>query len=102
MCDLDFADDIVLMTDTIEDNQLFLSTVELCAEDVGLFINKNKTEFIVVGTPVQSGLSVLSGPIKKVDDFKYLGSYIMNSQKDISVRIGIAWASYFSNDVLSY
>ena len=36
---------------------------------------------------------MLSGPIKKVEDFKYLGSYIMNSQKDISVRIGIAWAS---------
>jgi hypothetical protein len=93
LCDLDFADDIVLCTDNIVDNQLFLSAVELCAEEIGLFINKNKTEFIVVGKAVQNGLSILSGPIKQVEDFKYLGSFIMNSKKDISVRVGIAWTS---------
>ena len=31
------------------------------------------------------------GPIKEVEDFKYLGSWIINSKKDISVRTAIAW-----------
>jgi len=36
-------------------------------------------------------LSLSSGPIKQVDDFKYLGSWLMDSSKDFSVRKALAW-----------
>jgi len=96
LSDLDFADDIVLCTGNIENNQKFLDAVEFCAADIGLFINRKKTEFIAVGRALLAcsvGLSVKEGSIKQVDDFKYLGSWIMNSKKDIGVRIGIAWST---------
>ena len=33
------------------------------------------------------------GSIKRVDDFKYLGHWIMDSRKDLLARIGQAWAA---------
>ena len=38
--------------------------------------------------------------IKQVDDFKYLGSYLSNSAKDINVRIGCAWEAIRKLDSL--
>ena len=32
-------------------------------------------------------------PLKKVDDFKYLGSWVDNSEKDIKTRKAQAWAA---------
>ena len=37
--DIDFADDIALLPDTIEKTQLLLLRVELAAESIGLHIN---------------------------------------------------------------
>jgi hypothetical protein len=39
LSDLDFADDIVLLTNNVVDNQNFLSIVEESAEEICLFIN---------------------------------------------------------------
>ena len=35
--------------------------------------------------------------IKKVDDFKYLGSYIGSTEHDINIRISKAWANNLNN-----
>ena len=32
--------------------------------------------------------------ISTVDDFKYLGSYIRSSEKDIDMRIGLTWTAF--------
>jgi hypothetical protein len=98
--DLDYADDIVLLSDNLDDAQLLLSTVEEVAEQIGLVINHKKTEFIALGSildellnDVSKGLFLKAGPIECVEDFKYLGSWVMSSSKDISVRIPLAWAA---------
>jgi hypothetical protein len=55
---------------------------------IDLYINEKKT---VGNSNVSHMLSVKEGPIKEVEDFKYLGSWIIKSRKDISVRTAIAW-----------
>ena len=37
-------------------------------------------------------------PLEEVDDFKYLGSYIASTSRDIDVRIGLAWKALQSLD----
>jgi hypothetical protein len=33
-------------------------------------------------------------PIEIVEDFKYLGSYMASTDKDINARIALAWAAF--------
>ena len=59
-----------------------LSAIEATALKVGLRINLSKTEFLLVGTwtePVT--ISLASGSIKQVTDFKYLGSWLIDCSK---------------------
>ena len=46
ICDIDFADDIALLSNTLEQAQLLLSRVESSAKKIGLHINNSKTEYI--------------------------------------------------------
>ena len=89
----DFADDIAILSSNLTNGQILLSAIEREASKVRLIINRKKTEFIVVGdikVPPNS-LLVCDGPIKQVDDFKYLGSWLMSSSKDFEVRKATAW-----------
>ena len=94
LTDLDFADDIVLFASTIANAQKLLSSLEKVAATVGLRINASKTEYILVG---EWGLrrvkqiKVCAGPLKRVEDYKYLGSWILNSKEDFQIRKIAAW-----------
>ena len=99
ICDLDFADDVALLTNSISDAQILLTAVEKYAAEVGLFLNPKKTE-IMISTGGQKPdlaaervVSADGSVIKVVDDFKYLGAWISDSKKDINVRIGQAWSA---------
>ena len=50
LTDLDFADNIALLSDTIRDAQVLLSALECAAKEVGLLINKSKTKTLVINT----------------------------------------------------
>jgi hypothetical protein len=92
--DLDFADDIMLLSDCEHKAQLMLTSIENMASKVGLKINKSKTEFILIGNWDNKNdikINLSSGNIKLVEDYKYLGSWIMNSAKDFEVRKALAW-----------
>ena len=92
--DLDFADDIALLSDNMVDAQRLLSAVEHWALAVGLRINKKKTEYMRLGdfsTCTHPPLRVLAGEIAEVDDFKYLGCWMADSAKDFSVRRALAF-----------
>ena len=93
--DLDFADDIALLSDTIQQAEKLLHDLEHAAELVGLSLNASKTEFITINIdPVDSSINSLNGvSIKHVNDFKYLGSYIADSRKDFNTRKGMAWSA---------
>jgi len=77
LTDLDFADDIALLSDTIKKAQVLLSALECAAKEVGLLINKSKTKTLVINTcTTYDILSLSSGPVDFVEDFCYLGSWI--------------------------
>ena len=86
LTDLDFADDLTLFAQLVKDAEALLQSLEQAAAQVGLFCNETKTEFIS-STPEIVELKSLSGAsIKRVDDFKYLGSCIMDSRKDFRTK----------------
>ena len=92
--DLDFADDIALLSGTMASAQTPLTAVEENAAAVGLRINMKKTGYIRIGdffSDSHPTLRVSSGEIAEVTDFRYLGSWIMSSQKDFVVRCACAY-----------
>ena len=89
--DLDFADDISLLSDTIAQAQKLLDLVEQECKKVGLHLNSSKTKFIALNAPSDVKLTTANEELEKVQDFKYLGSYIMSSAKDIKIRKAKAW-----------
>ena len=93
--DLDFADDLALIADTIEQVQHLLSDLETAAHQVGLSMNASKTEFMTINIPPGSSsvTSVSGRQIQHVEDFKYLGSYVADSRKDFNTRKGMAWSA---------
>ena len=46
--DLDLADDLALLSNAIQDAQNLLHDFEVAAEQVGIFMNASKTEFMTV------------------------------------------------------
>ena len=98
--DTDFADDIALLSDNVEKAQLLLTRLELAAEIIGLHINEKKTEFISINQNAPEIKSANGKHLKKVDDFKYLGSWISSSEKDMATRIGMAWTAANKMEVI--
>ena len=82
--DLNFADDLALISDSIEKAQALLHDLEAAAADIGLHVNDIKTDFMLVNIDdPEPTMTTLGGkPLKQVQDFKYLGSYIADSKKD--------------------
>ncbi|KAI8486591.1 hypothetical protein Bbelb_355660 [Branchiostoma belcheri] len=95
LTDLDFADDLALTTHLVKDAETLLQSLEKAATQVGLHCNESKTEFICTcPSNTTFELKSLSGIcIKQVVDFKYLGSHIMNSERDFTVRKALAWVA---------
>ena len=94
LTDLDFADDIALLSDNMADAQRLLLAVEHWALAVGLRINKKKTEYMRLGdfsSCIHPPLRVLAGEIAEVDNFQYLGCWMADSAKDFSVRRALAF-----------
>ena len=94
LTDLAFADDIVLFGANITKAQKLLNRLEKEALKVGLRINQKKTEYILVGdwgSKRQKNIKISSGPLKRVEDYKYLGSWLLNSQTDFENRRDSAW-----------
>ena len=90
--DLDFADDIALVSDLVTNAEALLHSVEDAASLVGLHCNETKTE-VISSTPNSSFRSLAGNSIKQVEDFKYLGSFVMNSEKNMKSRKASAWVA---------
>ena len=92
LADLDFADDIALLSDAMEQAQELLLKVETECSKVGLGLNGPKTKYLAYNTEVQPPLHTRDGTVlEQKDDFKYLGSWVDESRKDITVRKALAW-----------
>ena len=93
LTDLDFADDLALIAESIKNAETLLQSLEEAAAAVGLLCNETKTEFISTSTSSDTIHSLSGAPIKQVEDFVYLGSHIMESKKDFKSRKGMAWTA---------
>ena len=95
IADIEFADDVALITDTIEGAKLLLDRLENAALSVGLAMNDTKTKFMTLNmTEEASSLDSSSGnQLEKVTDFVYLGAWIATTERDLRVRKAKAWAA---------
>ena len=94
--DLDFADDIALISNSLENAQALLQSLESAANCVGLHLNETKTKYInnCKTNNINYEIKTLNNTVLgKVDDYKYLGSFISNSEKDFNTRKGMAWSA---------
>jgi len=91
--DLDFADDLALLSHRIQDMRDKTQALEVQGAKVGLKINASKTKLMSIGTKRDDGVSVIDGRIEEVDEFTYLGSIVSKkggTDEDIQARIGKA------------
>ena len=100
--DVDYADDLALLTNNIQDATTLLHKIEEAASEIGLYINAKKTEYIVINLENNTfEIRDSNGDlIKAVTDFKYLGSYIAFTEKDVEIRIGKAWGALNQLDTI--
>ena len=98
--DLDYADDIALLSTNARHLQQKANVLNENAKKSGLHINMKKTKVMHLNLTEPHPQIMIDGEeLEAVDDFTYLGSNISaeNSvQKDISVRINKARNSYCS------
>ena len=92
-----FADDLVLVSETVEEVEEELEIWRAVIENKGLRISRSKTEYLVPSH--QQGVVKLEGePLPSVNSFhKYLGSVIDGSGgcgKDVDGRIKVAWSRW--------
>ncbi|KAI8477689.1 Exportin-5 [Branchiostoma belcheri] len=90
--DLDFADDIALLSVELHQAQQLLRNVETSVARVGLQMNAGKTKFMAFNQQSPVCLKTTDGStLEKVEDFKYLGSHMESTAKDINSRKAAAW-----------
>ena len=86
LADLDYADDIALLENTIKSAQDLLNRVEKACQDVGLFLNAPKTKYMHLNPSTNTSLVSSDGSlIELVQDFKYLEGYT-DSGYDMNTR----------------
>ena len=95
--DLDFADDIILLSPTLHQARATLHRFEVAAVSIGLKVSsgKDKTEYFTIGKICDNDriftLSLADGcPVLKVLQYKYLGTNVLNPQADFNSRVNLA------------
>jgi len=95
--DLDYADDICLLSHTINNMQAKIDHLVTLARSVGLEINIEKTKAMAINIKNPRHPVINNTPTDYVDNFHYLGSIINNSgniNADIESRIKKARAMF--------
>ena len=91
LTDLDFADDIALISGEIQQAQELLQRVEKSVGKVGLKMNVGKTKFMSFNHKNTIIKTNNGTDLEEVDDFKYLGAWMASTEKDIKFRKAAAW-----------
>ncbi|VDO52808.1 unnamed protein product [Schistosoma margrebowiei] len=88
--DLDFADDLALLSHTHRQIQIKTASVAAVSASLGLNIHKRKTKVLKYNTENSNPVTVDGETLEDVESFTYLGSIIDEeggSDADIKVRI---------------
>ena len=92
--DLDFADDIALISDQVQETQELLTRIEKATAKVGLCINVKKTVVMPFHQTDNVEIKTREGvKLKSVEEFKYLGAWMSSSEKDFNTRKAQAWTA---------
>src|SRR3984885_2003655 len=97
--DLDFADDICLLSHTRQHMQEKTTKLQEIAGLTGLEINTHKMKTMRIEAKQTTSISLNGQPIEEVDKFTYLGSCISRTggtKEDIEVRINKARYAFIS------
>lgn len=94
---LRFPDDIVLITDRIDEAREMVRILENASKTVGLNINTNKTEFMT-NLVLSEGIPMNGGFLRQASSYKYLGHEIRigrdNQTCELKRRIGLTWGAF--------
>jgi hypothetical protein len=91
--DLDYADDISLLSHNADHIQQKTDRLAEYGEQVGLRINIKKTKLMKIGTERRDSITVRGEPVDDVERFCYLGSVVTReggTEADIKARLGKA------------
>ena len=91
--DLDFADDLALISSKHQDIQRKTTNLKTNAERVGLRINARKTKVMKLNTRVEEAIRLGEETLENVDHFTYLGGIVTKTggcDEDIKSRLGKA------------
>ena len=92
LTDLDFADDIALLSEEVHQAQELLNRVEKSVASVGLKMNAKKTKYMAYNQKQTFNIKTADGTsLEEVNDFKYLGAWMSSTEQDIKVRKAAAW-----------
>ena len=78
----------------MKDANTLLHQIEETSDDIGLEINTDKTKYMRLNPNSDDDGNMKSkngNIIKQVENFKYLGSFIRSTEKDIEIIIAKAW-----------
>ena len=94
LIDLDFADDLALLTNEHEQMQLMTDSLNNLNQKVGLRVSVDKTKIQKVGNAEHDAdIFLEEAPLEVVESVNYLGSIqsnVGNIEKDVKSRIGKA------------
>ena len=92
--DADYADDLCIISDLLNDATVLLHRIEEAAIKIGLLVNAKKTEFMAFNQAHTGSIkSKTNQDIKAVQEFTYLGSNIASTKRDIEIRLAKAWSA---------
>ena len=92
--DLDFADDIALLSHRHQDMQEKTDAMATTAGNLGLKVSTMKTKGMRMNARVQENIKLNGDEIEEVDDFTYLGSKMSNTgDGEVEIRARLAKAS---------
>ncbi|CAH8523239.1 unnamed protein product [Schistosoma haematobium] len=94
--DLDFADDLALLSRTREQIQIKTANVAAVSASVGLSIHKGKTKVLKFKAENSNPITLDGETLEDVESFTYLGSIVDRhggSDADVKARIGKARAA---------
>ncbi|VDO68852.1 unnamed protein product [Schistosoma margrebowiei] len=95
--DLDFADDLALLSHTHEQMQMKTASVAAVSASVGFHIHKGKTKVLKFKTENTNPITLDGNTLEDVEPLTYLGSIIDEqggSDADVRARIGKAGAAF--------
>ena len=105
MTNLKYADDAVLMADSIKKLKRMLNKLNSKCKSYGMSMNVKKTKVMVMSKEgnIQCHIKLDQEVLEQVNRYKYLGSWItedVRSDKEIVARIAMAKTAFLHNKEL--